>query len=98
MSKQPPTIPTPAELIETLQNRIADPERKAKVASIGAQLTVLTMQHMLTGGQDERVARDLAHLKSQAASLAATETFVVREVTSAWLRRFADAVILAALS
>lgn len=98
MSRQPPTVPTPAELIETLQNRIADPARKAQVAALGAQLTVLTMQHMLTGGKDERIERDLAHIKSQLASLSATETFVIREVTTAWLTRFVNAVIVAALS
>lgn len=98
MSKPLPAIPPPSELIETLQNRISDPQRKAQVASLGAQLTVLTLQNVLTGGKDERVERDLAHIKSQLASLSATESFVVREVTLAWLKRAVDAVIVAALS
>jgi hypothetical protein len=94
--------PTPAQLVELLQLRISNPERRAVVAALGAKLAILTASSVLTAGADtpqaERVRQDLQHIKSQLASLSALEAFALRDAVQTWLERFLAATIAAALS
>lgn len=97
-----PKMPSPAELVEILQARIKDPERRALVATLGTKLAVLTAQSVLVAGSETDVAkqvqRDLQHVRSQMASLTAIETFALRDAVTSWLNRFVEAAILTALS
>ncbi|MEY5098091.1 MAG: hypothetical protein RJA36_810 [Pseudomonadota bacterium] len=82
-------LPRIQGVVDGLRARIKDPARQEILVQLGVELAHL--QTLALANVD--VSREMAHLKSQASSLTASETGVLTDVLMTWVSGVAGGVV-----
>lgn len=82
------------QMLAELKGRVLSPERKEVVAQIATDLIQLNTRAL--AGED--VSAELQHVKSQSASLAASEVELVRNSVLGWVSLITGAIVRGAIA
>lgn len=88
------SIPGQQQLIERLEARISDPERRELLASIAVDFVELSALALTDPISAERRA---AHLKAQVSGLAATEIGVFSSEVTSWIMSVVSSLVRGAI-